>query len=256
MRLAEKIKEREGEFEKRLENHILIRLDGKNFSKYTRNLKKPFDDRLVTSMQEVTRKLMVEFGAQAGYTQSDEISLFLKAEEGKEHYLGGRLQKLCSLSAAYTTSVFTSHVWEKGLGAGFPVFDSRVWEVENLQEVVDTFIWRERDCIKNSISSLAQRYFPRNELYKKNSSDKIKMLREDGIIWDDMPKAFKFGTYFIKTKVKRSFNEKELLKLPPKHEAHQNPNLEIERNEIVQVSTNGYKNCKNYKSFILNGDLK
>lgn len=255
MKLSEKIKAREGSFEERLDNHILIRLDGKNFSKYTKDFEKPFDKRMIFSMQEVTRKLMQEFGAQTAYTQSDEISLFLKKEEGKEHYLGGRLQKLCSLSAAYTSVVFTSYAWEEGLGAGFPIFDSRVWEVEDPKEVLDTFMWREMDSVKNSVSSLAQQYFSSKQLFKKNTGDKIRMLKNIDIHWDELPKAFKYGTYFIKTKVIRSFNNKELSKLPPKHEAHENPNLEVERNDIIQVNTGGYKNHKNFKSLILNGEL-
>ena len=58
-------------------SYIIIRLDGKNFSKYTKKLNKPFDKGFATAMQETAKELCDYFNAKFAYTQSDEISLLI-----------------------------------------------------------------------------------------------------------------------------------------------------------------------------------
>ena len=57
---------------------VAIRIDGKAFHTFTRGMKKPFDDILISSMQETTKYLCENIqGCVFGYTQSDEITLIL-----------------------------------------------------------------------------------------------------------------------------------------------------------------------------------
>ena len=51
------------------------RLDGRNFSAFTRRLEQPFDKRLSDLMIETATFLVRESNAACGYTQSDEITL-------------------------------------------------------------------------------------------------------------------------------------------------------------------------------------
>ena len=50
---------------------VCVRLDGKNFSGFTKPLARPYDGRMSLAMVETTRKLVEESGAVLGYTQSE-----------------------------------------------------------------------------------------------------------------------------------------------------------------------------------------
>ena len=56
----------------------IIRLDGKAFHTFTKGFVKPFDDILMSTMQETTIELCKNIqGCVFGYAQSDEITLVL-----------------------------------------------------------------------------------------------------------------------------------------------------------------------------------
>lgn len=60
---------------------IIVRVDGKNFSTFTKHIEKPFDDILAFAMQNTMKNMCVETSnCQFGYTQSDEITLVLFTE--------------------------------------------------------------------------------------------------------------------------------------------------------------------------------
>jgi tRNA(His) guanylyltransferase len=61
----------------------VVRIDGKNFSRFTKGLQRPFDPRLSELMVATTKYLVSESNALCGYTQSDEISLLLYSAEIK-----------------------------------------------------------------------------------------------------------------------------------------------------------------------------
>ena len=63
---------------------ILARIDRKNFSRFTRNMDRPYDIRLSQRMIETTKHLVKESNARIGYTQSDEISLLFYSDNTKE----------------------------------------------------------------------------------------------------------------------------------------------------------------------------
>ena len=56
---------------------VVIRLDGRGFSKFTKNFVKPYDLDMAQAMMNVSEKLLKESGALVAYQQSDEISLLL-----------------------------------------------------------------------------------------------------------------------------------------------------------------------------------
>ena len=79
--LGNRLKGYEKEYETYIpyDNHIVIRLDGHKFSKFTKGFKRPFDEVLHNAMIETTKDLVKEFHAVTGYTQSDEITLVIPA---------------------------------------------------------------------------------------------------------------------------------------------------------------------------------
>ena len=72
--LADRMKLYEKVYSDRLDPElpIVIRVDGKNFSKYTKQFQKPFDMMLVHTMQHCAERLANELqGFQLAYHQSD-----------------------------------------------------------------------------------------------------------------------------------------------------------------------------------------
>ncbi len=51
-------------------------------------------------------------------------------------------------------------------------FDSRVFTIPDKTEVYNYFIWRWKDCSRNSISMVAQSNFSHKELHGKSSKQK------------------------------------------------------------------------------------
>lgn len=182
-------------------NSILyVRLDGRGFSKFTKGLKRPFDERLSSLMIETTKHLVENFKCTIGYTQSDEISLIIKNDYEAPCDFDGKKQKLISSLSASATAFFNVNLLtaipEKFNKGNLPCFDCRIFEVPNEVEAYNAILWREKDAIKNSISMLAQHHFSHKELQGKKSDVMKDMLKtQKDVIWEDQPKFFKSGTY-------------------------------------------------------------
>jgi tRNA(His) 5'-end guanylyltransferase len=142
---------------------ICVRIDGKNFSNWTRNLERPYDARLSDVMIGVTRALMEESNAVLGYTQSDEISLILYSDRYQSQvYFDGKIQKLVSVLASMATGYFNEFAkaqFKEGY-PGLANFDCRAWTVPNQEEAANAILWREKDATKNSISPIRAAKIP------------------------------------------------------------------------------------------------
>ena len=217
---------------------VIARLDGKGFSKFTKGLKRPYDERLSKLMVETTKYLVKETNANCGYTQSDEITLMWYTDKIEASiYFDGRLFKmLTDLSAM--ASVFFNRKLGEYLPEKFdkmPRFDARVYNVPTLDEAVNSFLWREQDATKNSISMAAQHYYSHSELMGKNGSDKQEMLFQKGINFNTYPSHFKRGVYIQRKIFSGKLSIEELELLPPKHNARKNPDLMVDRKIVVEL---------------------
>ena len=121
MALGDRLKMYEVQWENQIpvSQNIVIRIDGHKFSKYTKKFNRPFDDIMTYAMEETTKALVEEFQAVVGYTQSDEITLIIKAPTADkiEHYnklekqdinhaYNGRIQKIASLAGGFASMAF------------------------------------------------------------------------------------------------------------------------------------------------------
>lgn len=213
------------------------RLDGRAFHAFTRGLARPYEPALCTAMAGTLQALMEESGAQVGYTQSDEITLaWYQPAIKSQIYFDGRIHKMVSQLAAQASVIFNRLcridpvLCERADRE--PTFDCRVWNVPNLAEAVNVFVWREWDAVKNSISMAAACHYSDRELYGKHTGQKQEMLFTKGINWNDYPVHFKRGVYRRRKKVLRPFAADELERLPAHHEARLNPELLVERSVI------------------------
>jgi len=210
-------------------SYVIIRLDGKNFSKYTKGLDKPFDEGFTDAMHKTALKLCEYFNAKFAYTQSDEISLLITDIGGNNNTqpeLGNVLQKLCSLTASVATARFNEvrniqYLMEDAnmdpMGPPLPnntaYFDSRVFVVPNEDEVFNHMLWRQQDASKNSVSMAAHTHLGHNATMNKSTSEKQEMLfQEKGVNWNDYPVKFKRGVVITKETY-----EKET----PMHDGHE-----------------------------------
>ena len=184
---------------------VIIRIDGKAFHTLTRGFKKPFDDVLMHCMDVTMKSLVKQIqGCVFGYTQSDEISLLLidyKTLES-EAWFDYRIDKLCSIVASMATLYFNkelakeiittqySGVYEDAFDKG-ALFDARAYNVPR-EDVNNYFIWRQSDCKRNALQSIAQYYFSDRELQGKKAADMIKML-QGHVDWEKVDKRKRFG---------------------------------------------------------------
>lgn len=239
--LGDRMKELERvEAGRKLTYPVCIRLDGRSFSTFTRGLRRPYDERLSKMMISLTKALVEETGASIGYTQSDEISLVLVEPPSKgEGYFGLKAQKLVSITAAFASAEFASDLAQvpspiPERSHHIPIFDSRAWSVPTLEDAAAVLLWRELDARKNATTMAASVYYSHAMLLKKNSDEKIKMLAEKGVNFDDYPTFFRRGTYVRRFETTKPFTAEELDALPPKHHARLNPGLVVTRHVIEE----------------------
>lgn len=155
---------------------VIIRLDGKAFHTFTKQFKKPFDEKLINAMQETTKYLVENIqGCIMGYTQSDEITLVLldTLSEKTESWFNNNLQKMVSVSASMCTAYFN-----KVLNHGtLALFDSRAFQIP-LEDVPNNLVWRSKDCYKNAISSIAQSFYSHKQLQNKSTLERFVMIKD------------------------------------------------------------------------------
>lgn len=217
----------------------LARLDGRAFRAFVRGLARPFDARLSKLMIDTAAFLVRETGATVGYTQSDEITLAWVPEGyDAQIFFDGRVQKMTSALAALCTAHFNRRLPEflpEAFAERLPVFDCRVWNVPTSEEAANTFLWRELDATKNSISMAARSCYSHADVHAKTGTELQELLWQKGVNWNDYPPFFKRGTYLRRRAVARPFSATERNALPEKHAARVDPHLMVERTECVAL---------------------
>lgn len=200
---------------------LYFRIDGRHFSKLTKNLGYPYKDlpdekrSFVFSqlMQMTAYSLMKEFNCDIIETHSDEINGGFRSI--KTAPFDGKYFKLVSNIASYASTAFMSSLFnffgdgsildsEKErndlaiLQKEYPSFDCRIVQLPNLMELVNCFIWRQNDCIRGAINQYAQRWFNHKELLGKTQDDRIEMLSNAGHRVMDIEPYILYGHWLIK----------------------------------------------------------
>jgi tRNA(His) guanylyltransferase len=197
---------------------IYARIDGRCFSNFTRGLMRPFDPDMTDAMQSVTKFLVEETQATVGYTQSDEISLCWKNNDHEqEMFFGGKPFKYISVLAGMASARFNLEWVSRDMTRTVkltPCFDARVFQLPNLTEAANAFLWRVNDAVKNSISMAASIHYSPRELYGKSGAQKQEMLHAKGINWNDYAQSFKEGTFFKRVLRVKQLTEEEIQRIP------------------------------------------
>ena len=95
------------------------------------------------------------------------------------------------------------------------LFDSRVIHIPygKEYECANNLLWRSvYDCHKNAVSSYARNCFGHKAILDKNSLDMIEMMKQNNLVWEDVPLYFRYGVYAKKDLVTMTtiFNAKEV----------------------------------------------
>lgn len=176
--------------------YTILRCDGRAFHTYLRGAEKPYDYLFMADMDAVAEALCAEVsGAVFAFTQSDEISVLAYDFGGTntQPWFDGVVQKIVSVAAATATATLVRR------RDGTPTFDARVFTIADPVEVANYFIWRQRDCVRNSITMAAQAQFPHQRLHGVNGAQMQELLwQEKGINWNDYPDGAKRGRVVVK----------------------------------------------------------
>lgn len=221
---------------------VIIRLDGKSFHTFTKGLNRPFDDILISTMQETARYLCENIqGCKIAYTQSDEITLLLTDYDSidTQGWFEYNIQKMVSISSSMATLQF-NRIFEKNIkewnnnfikngiemtdkqidyfyllnnklinGA---IFDSRVFSIPK-EEVNNCFVWRQQDATRNSIQTVGQSNFSHKHLHKKSCNMIQDMLfKEKGINWNDYETPLKRGTCIVKEEYLKETDKESVMR--------------------------------------------
>ena len=210
-------KERMKGYEKSSSNYlvkkvpVIIRLDGRAFKTLTKDLHKPYDEVILSCMQDTMKYLCENIqGCVFGYTQSDEITLVLTDYENLDScaWFDYNAQKLASVSASMATYEFImsfiksicyfndkdtsyaeilSSTIRKNIS-----FDARALNVPK-EDVINNIIWRQQDCINNYIISIGRTHYSHDELVGKTQKCILHMLEDKYVYWEDYSNAIKYG---------------------------------------------------------------
>lgn len=231
---------------------IMVRLDGRSFHTFTRGMPRPFHEPMSRSMIETARYLVEETHACFAYTQSDEITLAYWSDDLRNTPMfDGRVQKLCSVLAGMATAKFNQEVVQRMPEKAklLPVFDARVFNMPNLDEMVNCVLFRALDCAKNSITMAASAYYSHKQLHGKNSSDKHEMLYAKGVNWANYPAFFKDGTFLRRETVLKELSASELSRIPEKHR----PKGPVQRSQVLELDMPPFAKLANPKEVLFYG---
>lgn len=185
---------------------VIIRLDGKAFHSYTKKMPKPYFGDLhqcmVSTMEFLAKNIQ---GVKFGYTQSDEISLLLRDDDLVETqaWFDYEVQKITSVAASMATAKFNEEAARRNLNPSkedpdrqkLAFFDARCFNIP-LHDVYNYFIWRQKDCIRNSINALGQSKFSQKQLNGKKIEQVKQMLLEIGEDWETYPTWARHGSCY------------------------------------------------------------
>jgi tRNA(His) 5'-end guanylyltransferase len=252
---------------------IVIRLDGKAFSTFTKGMKRPFDDEFRKAMVNTAKFLVHKTNAKIAYTQSDEISLILYTDNvvNGSVLFDTRVQKICSVFASWASVYFMIEMtkrfpekvndfineimndWDGMKDAGNPpVFDCRIFAVPNKMEAYNAVLWRVNDAVKNSIAMVAQANFEHEDLLGLNCDQmQYKLITEKGINWNDFDSGKKQGVFVRKEKVQMPIPRDALRKMPQDRIPANGMML---RNRMVEMDMPNFRKVTNALEVIFNGE--
>ena len=158
----------------------ILRIDGRAFHTFTRQMEKPYDTKFCAAMDYTASALMKQIqGAKMAYIQSDEISILLTDydELNSGAWFDYNVQKMCSIAAATATAEFNAIIAAMFTCTSKATFDCRVFNIP-ANEIPNYYLWRAKDWHRNSVQMYARASFSHKELHGKSQQEMHDMLHE------------------------------------------------------------------------------
>lgn len=187
---------------------IIFTLNGRNFSKITQNLTKPYSSELNDCLSSTLLRLCTEIeGAIFGYSYNDELVIIVKNES--TCWYDNDIQKLSSVTSSIATIHFNNMAINTELDfTTDAIFTSEVIAVPNLNEALNFLIFKQQNNFHISLNFAC--YY---ELLKNNTEnevlnkltnitmeDKIEFLKEEcNIEYMNYPSQFRRGVCAYKS---------------------------------------------------------
>ena len=233
--------------------YIVIRIDGKGFTKFTdaHQYKKPNEIKGIKVMVLAAISVMESFPEIfLAYGQSDEFSFAFKKNA---KLYNRRHEKILTNVVSQFTSAFVFN-WPKIFVNGPelkypPCFDGRVVLYPSFQNLKDYFSWRYVDCHINDLYNttfwalVQEAKLSKDEAHKKLkgtlSNDKNEILfSQFNINYNNEPEVYKKGTLLIRVKKAPSIR-------PPKKEEDKNDEeIKNKINEINKKNEEFLEKCE------------
>jgi tRNA(His) 5'-end guanylyltransferase len=224
---------------------ISLRLDGSGFSKAVRMMRQSgllecehgYSERFASVMQACMRGLMEKFNAKIGFTQSDEMVVFIAPTrvvrgEQQPHTRKGRTTKLTTLAAGFVSSMFVSQLTQLCLAGQdsaaeeeedddnegdknammqklseiltklaciTPHFDCRMGHYANWEEARSLLLWRGYDCSVNGVSdAVYQIKGSGKQVQSLGKREKVEWLWKQGHL--PLPRHQAYGTVMVRAR--------------------------------------------------------
>jgi Rnl2 family RNA ligase len=164
-------------------------------------------------MQSALRALMEHFHALIGYTQSDEMIIFIPPanvvrDEQQPHLRSGRVTKLTTLAASYVTAhvimQLGRHCERHGTGLDdlaeiLPHFDCRLGHYKSWEEAQGLLYWQAYDCSVNGVSDAVYQVKGSGKaIMSSNTIEKVTWLWKQGLL--PLPRHQAYGTVLVRVK--------------------------------------------------------
>ena len=200
---------------------ISLRLDGCGFSKAVRMMRAKgilepgFSDTFARCMVGALRALLEHFRGSVGYTQSDEMVIFIPPTnvvrgERQPHSRSGRVTKTTTLAASLVTAHFLMELSqlcvERGVGLDglaqvLPHFDCRLAAWDSWEEARALLLWRAYDCSVNGVSDAVYHQpggHGKKAVQSLGKREKVAWLHERGLL--PLPRHQAYGTVLARVR--------------------------------------------------------
>lgn len=175
---------------------VIIRTDGKAFHSLTKNMIRPYDTRLITTLNNAVIDVCKNFdGVLVCYMQSDEQNWLISdfKTDSTQSVFNYNKSKLESVISSMMTAHFNKHFQEQFKDDPINVnkigyFDARAFNIP-FTEVNNYFYWRQKDNFRNAVSSIARKHYSDKFLENKNSKEIKEILLLDKNIDFDNPSS-------------------------------------------------------------------
>lgn len=196
-------------------SYVMVMLDGRSFSRFTKKyFLRPFDISFINMMNKTAKYICENVeNAKFAYVQSDEINIVLSDfdNEKTEAFFSYRLSKILSICASMASAKFNNLLGQFLLDnesiyslKDQPLieFDCKAWNLPSFDEVYSSILYRQRDCVRNSIQQTAQTYFSHHKLNGLNVDEQKELLiKIYDVDWDKFDDGKRFGRFIIKKDV-------------------------------------------------------